>query len=95
METGVPQMAKKKESRPATQDQVCNMVMEILGTPPQYCNCSAANVFGNYWRVNVRAFQSEKQNNTITPMTITDSFLVKVENDKITDGDTVSTKYKS
>lgn len=95
METGVHQMPKKKESLPATQDQVCNLVMGILGTPPNYCSCSATNVFGNFWRVNVRAFDSEKRNSTITPTTITDSFLVKIENSQIQSGDPVTPKYKS
>lgn len=88
-------MPKKKESKPATQDQVCDIVMGILGTPPNFCGCTATNVFGNFWRVNVRAYESEKKNSTITPMKITDSFLVKVENTQIQEGDTVTPKYKS
>lgn len=95
MEQGVPDMAKKKESRPATSNEVCNAVMQTLGTPPSFCNCSATNVFGNFWRVNVRVYKLSDQVNAIRPTSISDSFLVKVENSKIVDGDTVSPKYSS
>ncbi len=95
MEQGVLEMAKKKESRPATSNEVCDTVMQTLGTPPNFCNCSASNVFGSFWRVNVRVYKVVEQINSIRPTSICDSFLVKVENNQIVEGDTVDRKYTS
>jgi hypothetical protein len=85
-------MAKKTET-PANSDHVSNLVMKKLGTPPDHFATQSVNIFNNYWRVNVRVKISD--NKMITTTSISDSFLVKIEGNKITDGDLIENKYKN
>lgn len=73
-------------------EQVSKLVLDKLGTPENFYQSSAANVFGNYWRVNIRV-KTNQENRIVTTTSIIDSFLVKIDGNKIADGDTVVKKY--
>lgn len=71
-----------------------SLVLKKLGTPPNFHSVQSINVFGDYYRVNVRT-KSGAEQKVVQTSIISDSFLIKISNNKITDGDTITKKYKS
>lgn len=101
MSTGEKTMStkKKSEAEPKSKGSIssqdaCAIVLGRLGTPENFSSCSATNVFGKFWRVNVRVFKYANQETMIKPQLISDSFLIKIENNRITSGDSIENKYK-
>lgn len=87
-------MATKKESvkSPAIVDK---LVLDQLGTPPNFHSIQSVNVFGDYWRVNIRISNSDNPK-VITTSLISDSFLVKISKNKIAESHPEITQlYKS
>lgn len=84
-------MATKKV---ANSSSVETLVLKKLGTPPDLHSVQCTNVFGDYWRVNVRT-KIDNTQKVVQTSKIADSFLVKVSSNKIIDGDTITKKYKS
>jgi hypothetical protein len=71
-----------------------SLVLKKLGTPPDLHSVQSTNVFGDYWRVNVRT-KLDTGPKVVQTSIISDSFLIKISNNKIVDGDTIPKKYKS
>jgi len=71
-----------------------SLVLKKLGTPPNFHSVQSINVFSDYYRVNVRT-KSGAEQKVVQTSIISDSFLIKISNNKITDGDTITKKYKS
>lgn len=76
------EMPSKKEIAATKPSAVDDLILDTLGTPPNFHSIQSVNVFGDYWRVNIRiaALDTPKIINTSR---ISDSFLVKISKNKI------------